>query len=98
MPAHESTSTATHANCWLASEDLPSFEPADEDTVRVLGMFRKILQRGSTPPLHPSAEWKLLELLDLADQVEPSDLPGDLTPVAKDAHKGVSAPHGNAGR
>ena len=67
-------------SCWIASSDLPSFEPADSDTRRVLGMFLKLLTRGDHPPLHPSSEKKLLSLLGLQDLIVTSRVPGDIAP------------------
>lgn len=41
---------------WMAVQDLPSFEAADDDTRRVLGMMKKIVQRGLCPPVPPVVE------------------------------------------
>lgn len=54
-----------------------AYQPADESTTRVLAMMRKIVLRGSLPPLAPDAESELLRRLG----VEATDpIPGDLTP------------------
>lgn len=66
--------------CWIAREDVESYRPADPGTRRVIALVRKILQRGSTPPLHPAAEQELLEAHDFGDRIRPSLLPGDLAP------------------
>lgn len=68
------------AGCWIAREDLPAFAPADASTIRVIALLRKVLQRGSAPPLHPDAERLLLERSGLGDHIKPSLLPGDRAP------------------
>lgn len=77
--APERTRTGRYGSAWVARADLPSYAPADADTKRVIGMVRKILQRGAAPPLHPTVErelalrfWPDLERVD-------SRLPGDLS-------------------
>jgi ATP-dependent DNA helicase RecQ len=49
------------SGCWIAASDLPSFMPADDETMRTLAMARKILQRGSMPFIDPRTEQRLLE-------------------------------------
>ena len=75
-----SASPAQFNSCWVAWSDLPSFEPADSDTRRVLGMFLKLLTRGDAPPLHPESELKLLNLLGLEQSIIASRIPGDIAP------------------
>jgi ATP-dependent DNA helicase RecQ len=41
--------------------------------------LRKIIQRGTAPPLDPAAERTLLESIGLANELEPSLMPGDLS-------------------
>ena len=67
-------------SCWLAYSDLPSYEPADSDTRRVIGMFLKLLTRGDRPPIHPDAEFALLKTLGHEKQITNSRLPGDIAP------------------
>lgn len=67
-------------SCWIAWSDLPSFEPADFDTRRVLGMFQKLLTRGDHPPLHPTSESVLLSLLGHQNLLVKSRVPGDIAP------------------
>lgn len=74
------TATSLGRTAWMAWSDLPSFEPADADTRRVLGMFLKILGRGDNPPLHPKSERLLLELLGRESEIRKSPLPGDIAP------------------
>lgn len=74
------TSPSNFDSCWMAYADLPSFEPADSDTRRVLGMFLKLLTRGDRPPLHPDAETSLLNLLGFDKSIVASRLPGDIAP------------------
>lgn len=75
---------------FVARTHLPSYEPADDDTVRVLGMIRKLLYRGAAPPVHPATE---LSLLDAAGfQPETSSVPGDLVPKLSVAqHRAIVA-------
>jgi len=68
-------------SCWIAWSDLPSYEPADPDTRRVLGMFQKLLGRGDAPPLHPDSERALLGKLGYEKDIRKSRLPGDISPV-----------------
>ncbi len=74
------TSPSNFDSCWMAYADLPSYEPADSDTRRVLGMFLKLLSRGDRPPLHPDAEISLLNLLGFDKSIVASRLPGDIAP------------------
>jgi ATP-dependent DNA helicase RecQ len=50
----------------------------DSAVRQVVGIFRKILQRGDSPPLDPSAE-KLLVQTAAQARLIPSEIPGDLT-------------------
>lgn len=54
------TMRSTTPACWLAVQNLPSYEPAEDDVQRVLGMVRKIVRRGSAAPIPSSAENALL--------------------------------------
>ena len=65
---------------WIAREDLPSYQPADADTRRVLDMMGKIMRRGSRSPIHPDAERAFLTLLGLGDQVLDPTTIGDIAP------------------
>ena len=71
--------TATKT-CWVACENRPGYERAGADVGRVIGLMMKLLQRGSTPPIHPDAERVLLEKLGYGDVLS-SELPGDISPV-----------------
>ena len=70
-------------SCWMAYSDLPSYEPADADTRRVIGMFLKLLTRGDRPPIHPNAEFALLKILGHEKQMVNSRLPGDIAPKVR---------------
>lgn len=61
---------------------MPSCEPADSDTRRVIGMMMKLLHRGATPPLHPDSERRLLIELGYEDRLAPSP-PGDVAPCLR---------------
>ena len=73
---------------FVARQDLPSYEPADTDTRRVVDVWTKILGRGCAPPIHPAAERQLL-----ADEgfgpgdLRPPDMQGDLAPRLVKLHK-----------
>jgi ATP-dependent DNA helicase RecQ len=69
--------------CWIALENVDSYRPADADTRRVIGMVRKLLQRGTNPPLHPDSERLLLENLGYGPSIFSSLLPGDIAPALK---------------
>ena len=43
-----------------------------------MGLLKKIIQRGTAPPLDPAAELRLLESVGLGDDIEPVRIPGDL--------------------
>jgi ATP-dependent DNA helicase RecQ len=63
---------------WMAWTYFPdSYYPAEDSTVRVLTMMRKLLLRGSLPPLLPEAERSLLDHLG-HDVLDP--LPGEAAP------------------
>ena len=49
--------------CWVARTQGRFI--ASETVRRVTGAIRKLIQRGSNPPIHPDAERELLELLGL---------------------------------
>lgn len=77
---------------WVARTE--GMASADEGVQRVVGLCRKILQRGAAPPIDPRAEERLLECVGLADQLDASPLPGDLSrrlrrPPRVDALAGV---------
>lgn len=71
------------SNCWIAVESLPSYEPADPDTRRVLGMIRKIINRGVAPPIHPDSERFLLRSLGLESELVAPVVSGDIAPRLK---------------
>lgn len=62
---------------WIAISDQESGEvrPGPTPFTRVV---RKILQRGTTPPIHPESEQALIDQLGWRDRVMPSPLPGEL--------------------
>ncbi len=70
-------------NCWIAVESVPSFEPADADTRRVLGMVRKIINRGMAPPIHPNSERFLLQSLGMDSELVAPVVKGDIAPKLK---------------
>ena len=62
--------------CWIARTQ---GNVIDSDTVRrVTGAVRKLIHRGSNPPIHPDAEREFLDSLGLGKYVQPSRLPGDI--------------------
>ncbi|HXF97935.1 MAG TPA: RecQ family ATP-dependent DNA helicase [Gaiellaceae bacterium] len=65
------------SQAWIARSEGTAFPP--EPVLRVVGLCRKILQRGSAPPLDPFAEQALLERIGLGDELESAPLPGDLS-------------------
>ena len=63
--------------CWIARTQ---GNVIASDTVRrVTGAVRKLIQRGTNPPIHPDAERELLDSLGLGKNVQPSELPGDIS-------------------
>ncbi len=65
------------SQCWIArTQAIPS---ATSDAERVAGLLQKILQRGSTPPIDPRSESRLLDMLGLGTRISPALLPGDLS-------------------
>ena len=79
----DSEGFVAHANCWMASEDLPGYEVADTGTRRALDVMGKLLRRGTAPPLHPSSERGLIESAGLGHLLVPNPLPGDVAPVLR---------------
>ena len=63
--------------CWIARTQ-GNFIASDA-VRRVTGAVRKVIQRGSNPPIHPDAERELLDSLGLGKYVQPSPLPGDIS-------------------
>ncbi|AKL74000.1 ATP-dependent DNA helicase, RecQ family [Actinobacteria bacterium IMCC26256] len=57
------------STCWIATEDLESYEPSDPETSRVVDLLMKILQRGSAPPLDPETEKALLTKFGLGERI-----------------------------
>ena len=77
--------------CWIARTSVNSV--ADEAVRRVTASVRKIIQRGSNPPIHPDAELEFLDSLGLSERVRPSALPGDLAVrLVPDTFHGLSTP------
>ena len=73
---HSRQSLAGLSTCWIARPDEGSVVP-NERVERFVGVIRKLLERGTSPPLDPRAERKLLEITGLNDDLlEP--LPGRL--------------------
>ncbi|MGH3005675.1 MAG: RecQ family ATP-dependent DNA helicase [Gaiellaceae bacterium] len=68
---------AAMSQCWIARSD--ALPDVGADVERLVGLLRKLLQRGSAPPLHPQAERRLLESVGLSAEVEASSMPGDLS-------------------
>lgn len=81
---------AQHGTAWMAVQDLPSYEPAAEDTRRVLGMMQKILQRGLCPPVPPAVEAASLSRCGVAVRPTPQSLTVEPT-APLDAHELLSA-------
>ena len=69
--------SAEFRQCWVART--PAKFVASEAVRRVTGAVRKLIQRGSNPPIHPDSELGLLHSWGLSEQVRPSALPGDLS-------------------
>ena len=63
--------------CWIARSATPLV--ASESARRVTGAIRKLIQRGSNPPIHPEAERALLGSLGLDEHIRRSPLPGDIS-------------------
>ena len=80
------------SQAWIARTDSSSF--VEEDVQRVVGLCRKILQRGTAPPLDPRAEQALLARVGVVGDLLPAAPPGDLSqrlrkPPRVDALAGV---------
>lgn len=66
---------------FVARQDLPSFQPADADTRRVVDMWTKLLSRGTQPPIHPASERQLLLDEGFGEgDLRPPRQAGDLAP------------------
>ena len=63
--------------CWVARSNTTFVAP--EAVRRVTGALRKLIQRGSNPPIHPHAEHDLLKSLGLGGTIQRSPLPGDIS-------------------
>ena len=69
--------SAEFRQCWIACTR--STFTASESVRIVTGSIRKLIQRGSNPPIHPEAELEFLRSMGLDEYVRPSALPGDLS-------------------
>lgn len=65
-----------YRQCWIAHTQQTS--PVPDEVRRVTGSIRKVIQRGSNPPIHPHAERVILESLGLGSYIHESTLPGDI--------------------
>ena len=63
--------------CWIARSMTPAIAP--EAVRKVTGAIRKLIQRGSNPPIHPDAEREFLSSLGLGGYIRRSPLPGDIS-------------------
>ena len=63
--------------CWIARTQGSVI--ASDTVRRVTGAVRKLIQRGSNPPIHPDAEREFLDSLGLGKYVQPSALHGDMS-------------------
>ena len=63
--------------CWMAQSATSLGAP--ETVRRVTGAIRKLIQRGSNPPIHPEAEREFLRSLGLGGYIRSSPLPGDIS-------------------
>ena len=70
------------ANCWVARPKGPGAAPtaAPPGRRRVAATLRKLLARGSAPPLHPDAERLLLQRHDLGERLVETGVRGDAAP------------------
>ena len=76
--------------CWVARSSTTFVAP--ETVRRVTGALRKLIQRGSNPPIHPHAELELLKSLGLGGTIQRSPLPGDISVrLEPDVFQDVSA-------
>ena len=82
---------------WIARDDVESARVSAPGSQRVLGVVRKILQRGFAPPLHPRVEQGLLSLLEIPFSV-PMSISGDLSPkIVSTADVTLLSPYSAAG-
>ena len=73
---------ASLANCWVARRTPrgTTRPPTELGRRQVVATLRKLLARGSAPPLHPDAERLLLRREDLADRIIETGIRGDAAP------------------
>ena len=67
----------------MASEERSDYDRASDNVLRSLAAMGKLLRRGTTPPLHPDAEWALLESVGLGGRLDRSPLEGDVSPTLR---------------
>ena len=85
--------------CWMARSATPLI--SHEAVRRVTGAIRKLIQRGSNPPIHPEAERDFLGWLGLDGCIHRSSLPGDISvrlepDIFQDLSTGGLSLHGSA--
>ena len=74
---------------FVAYSDAPdAYVPAEEEVQRVIGLMKKLLQRGATPPLSPQSEARALEVLGVEFSLDKDDLAPRVTESASRAIQG----------
>ena len=76
----------TTKNCFVAVQHRNGSFSFDKERIKVAGTLKKILQRGEFPTIHPLAEQKLYDILELAT-TGVQETPGDISPVLETTRK-----------
>lgn len=80
---------------FVAYSDAPdSYAPAEEEVQRVIGLMKKLLQRGTTPPLSPQSEAKALEVLGVTFSLDNDELSPRLDESSTAAIRDSAGLHG----
>ena len=82
------------SNCWVARTERSSVRRPDTGERRVVETMRKLLARGTAPPLHPDAERDLLKARGLGSRIVKADAAGDMDPPTSLTSSDFTVPGG----
>ena len=82
------------SNCWVARTERSSVRRPDTGERLVVETMRKLLARGTAPPLHPDAERDLLKARGLGSRIVEADAAGDVDPPTSLTSSDFAVPGG----
>ena len=82
------------SNCWVARTERSSVRRPDTGERLVVETMRKLLARGTAPPLHPDAERDLMKARGLESRIVKADAAGDMDPPTSLTSSDFTVPGG----